>query len=49
LSDAAKKEIIDAHNEYRSKVALGNELRGNPGPQPKAANMNFVVKYNLFS
>ncbi len=45
ISDDVKKEIIDAHNEYRSNVALGSESRGNRGPQPKAANMNFVVKH----
>lgn len=27
------------HNKLRSKVAIGQEFRGNPGPQKHAANM----------
>ena len=35
-----KQEIIDKHNELRSKVAKGLETRGADGkPQPSAANM----------
>jgi hypothetical protein len=35
--------ILNTHNSYRSKVAKGLETRGNPGPQPAAANMRKVV------
>lgn len=31
--------LIDAHNTLRNIVANGDEKRGNPGPQPTAANM----------
>lgn len=43
FTDEAKTAIVDAHNQFRSIVALGNEKRGNPGPQPQAANMNAVI------
>jgi hypothetical protein len=42
-SDADKQAIIDAHNTVRRKVAKGKESRGNPGPQPPAANMRKMV------
>lgn len=29
--------ILDKHNQYRMKVASGQEKRGSPGPQPQAA------------
>ncbi len=35
--------ILELHNNYRRKVAQGNELRGNPGPQPQASNMRQLV------
>ncbi|XP_065579922.1 venom allergen 3 homolog isoform X2 [Artemia franciscana] len=38
-----KKFIVDLHNYYRSRVAVGAETRGSPGPQPKAANMKELV------
>lgn len=34
LTEEEKRAIIQAHNEYRQKVANGEETRGNPGPQP---------------
>ena len=35
-----KQEIVDKHNELRSKVAKGLEIRGADGkPQPSASNM----------
>lgn len=34
-----RDNIVRIHNEYRQSVAVGMEGRGNPGPQPKAANM----------
>ncbi|XP_046398094.1 ancylostoma secreted protein-like [Ischnura elegans] len=39
FSEEEKKVVIHKMNEYRSKVALGMEKRGNPGPQPQAADM----------
>ncbi|PNF13824.1 hypothetical protein B7P43_G12435, partial [Cryptotermes secundus] len=38
-TDADKQTIVDAHNNLRRKLAKGQETRGNPGPQPPAANM----------
>ncbi|XP_069677996.1 venom allergen 5-like [Periplaneta americana] len=35
-----KKAVVDAHNKLRSRVALGQETLGKPGPQPPAANMH---------
>jgi hypothetical protein len=51
-SDADKNTIVDAHNNLRRTVAQGKESRGNPGPQPPAANMRKLVSstadtYNL--
>jgi hypothetical protein len=42
-SAADKKAIVNRHNELRSGVAKGQETRGNPGPQPAAANMRNIV------
>ncbi|XP_034942680.1 venom allergen 5.02-like [Chelonus insularis] len=33
------KSILHQHNLYRNFVASGQEIRGNPGPQPPAKNM----------
>ncbi|PSN50515.1 hypothetical protein C0J52_14364 [Blattella germanica] len=38
-SDSDKQAVVDIHNQLRSKVALGKETAGKPGPQPSAANM----------
>lgn len=35
-----KQAVVDAHNKLRSRVALGQETLGSPGPQPPAANMH---------
>lgn len=43
VSDAEKAEIIKLHNEYRQKLANGQEKRGRPGPQPQAADMEQMV------
>ncbi|KAL7299649.1 hypothetical protein TKK_0007410 [Trichogramma kaykai] len=42
LSMEEKKAIVDLHNELRMKVARGEELRGAPGPQPAATNMQML-------
>ncbi|XP_043468656.1 venom allergen 5-like [Leptopilina heterotoma] len=39
LTSAQQNEIVNIHNEFRQRVAKGNEGRGNPGPQPRARNM----------
>ncbi|KAJ9593714.1 hypothetical protein L9F63_014762, partial [Diploptera punctata] len=38
-TDEEKQAIVDEHNRVRAIVANGQESRGNPGPQPSAANM----------
>ncbi|XP_014208149.1 venom allergen 3-like [Copidosoma floridanum] len=38
LSGDEKKAIVELHNELRRKVASGQEIRGNPGPQRKLQN-----------
>jgi hypothetical protein len=38
-----KQYILDAHNNISRRVAKGLETRGNPGPQPPAANMRKLV------
>ncbi|XP_023313911.1 ancylostoma secreted protein-like [Trichogramma pretiosum] len=42
LSTEEKKAIVDLHNRLRMKVARGEELRGAPGPQPAATNMQML-------
>ncbi|XP_059351637.1 uncharacterized protein LOC132087747 [Daphnia carinata] len=37
------KIILQAHNEYRRRVAQGLETRGNPGPQLSASNMRQLI------
>ncbi|CAB4068076.1 CRISP [Lepeophtheirus salmonis] len=43
MSQAERNEIVNLHNQARSKVALGKETRGRNGPQPPAANMFELV------
>jgi len=43
VSEQDAAVIVATHNQQRSTVALGNERRGTPGPQPKAANMMEMV------
>ena len=35
--------VMDMHNQKRMEIANGLELRGDPGPQPSAANMMELV------
>ncbi|CAG9768116.1 unnamed protein product [Ceutorhynchus assimilis] len=34
--------IVDAHNTFRNRIAMGVEEHGYPGPQPAAANMRYI-------
>ncbi|XP_064087317.1 CRISP/Allergen/PR-1-like [Macrobrachium nipponense] len=34
--------ILAQHNQLRSRVAMGQEGRGTPGPQPQASNMRLL-------
>ena len=43
FTEEERNEILEAHNTRRSFVANGFEKRGNPGPQPPAANMQLLV------
>ncbi|CAL4062323.1 unnamed protein product [Meganyctiphanes norvegica] len=43
ISDDEKIEILKLHNDLRSQVALGQEQRGAPGPQPEGANLRELV------
>ncbi|XP_042225482.1 uncharacterized protein LOC121868707 isoform X2 [Homarus americanus] len=43
VTNTEKKNILQVHNEFRNKVARGEEERGSPGPQPSAANMLELV------
>ncbi|KAE8740600.1 hypothetical protein FOCC_FOCC013879, partial [Frankliniella occidentalis] len=39
MSSSDKELIVRLHNEFRNKVALGQEKRGKGNPQPSASNM----------
>ncbi len=39
FSGTERRELVDRHNRLRQAVANGMESRGNPGPQPHAADM----------
>lgn len=43
VSKAEQAEIVRVHNEFRARVANGQERRGRPGPQPSAADMEEMV------
>nr|CAD7568113.1 unnamed protein product [Timema californicum] len=43
FNQTEKNAIVNEHNRLRNIVALGKESRGNPGPQPSAANMRKIV------
>ena len=49
MTAADKTVILQVHNSLRRKVANGLETRGNPGPQPAAANMRELVREIKFS
>jgi len=46
LSEAEKNTIVNKHNALRRRVALGQEIRGQPGPQPPAVSMPNLVRHN---
>ena len=39
--------ITDRHNQLRARVALGQEARGAPGPQPPASDMRVLVNLSF--
>ena len=43
VSTKEQEIILNIHNVYRSQIAMGQEGRGRPGPQPPAANMRQMV------
>ena len=43
LTKEEKLLVMDLHNKKRMKIANGLEKRGDPGPQPPAANMMELV------
>ncbi|CAG2054148.1 unnamed protein product [Timema podura] len=43
LSQEEKEIIVNIHNRMRSDVALGKEMKGEPGPQPQASDMMQMV------
>lgn len=46
VKDAAL--ILTLHNQLRTRVAMGKESQGAPGPQPHAANMRLMVGSGLY-
>ena len=47
VTDEEQKLILKVHNRWRSNIATGKEKRGQPGPQPGASNMKYMVSYLL--
>ena len=45
LTEDEKLLVMDLHNKKRMLIANGLEKRGDPGPQPPAANMMELVIY----
>lgn len=43
LTDAQKQQVADAHNFFRTLVASGHELLGDPGPQPGSNDIKEIV------
>ncbi|XP_063242903.1 venom allergen 5-like [Bacillus rossius redtenbacheri] len=43
LNATERTALLDQHNALRSRVARGEESRGQPGPQPAASNMRTLV------
>ena len=43
-NDEERDLILKFHNQLRAKIANGLEERGDPGPQPTAANMMEMVR-----
>lgn len=44
VEEKNRQIILQTHNSLRSILALGQESRGDPGPQPHAANMQIMVR-----
>lgn len=43
MTQEERELVLMLHNERRAFIANGKELRGDPGPQPPAANMMELV------
>jgi len=43
FTESEKLKIVEMHNKLRSKLASGDEKRGQPGPQGPAADMMELV------
>ena len=48
LTPDEKMLVMDLHNQKRMHIANGLEERGDPGPQPSAANMMELVSLKLY-
>ena len=48
LTPDEKMLVMDLHNQKRMHIANGLEERGDPGPQPSAANMMELVSVKLY-
>ena len=48
ISRSEQEEIVRVHNEFRARIANGQERRGKPGPQPPAADMEQMVRRGDF-
>ena len=48
LTEDEKMLVMDLHNQKRMQIANGLEKRGDPGPQPPAANMMELVRDIMF-
>ena len=48
LTPDEKMLVTDLHNQKRMHIANGLEERGDPGPQPSAANMMELVSLKLY-
>ena len=48
LTEDEKMLVMDLHNQKRMHIANGLEERGDPGPQPPAANMMELVNIEIW-
>ena len=48
LSSEAREAILERHNDYRRRVAKGQETGGINPPQPAASNMKKLVILSVY-